>query len=172
MISSHGIHWYGAYITLSMCILPKCNISRGRVRLICCDTFHVHQWSADWIHAIQKQIIYRLCQNDLVVLVQIKQLHFHGDIIIFAIYTKTTSPTKMWMHCVKSKSSSWGPSCWIGCPLLDFSKAFDKVPHTHMLIFIQPRPMDPVQYLSTDMYPAQTFLHISRSTKYYQQYYY
>ena len=50
--------------------------------------------------------------------------------------------------------------------LLDFSQVFDKVSPTHMLIFIQRRTGDPVQYLSTDMYPAKTFLHISRSTKY------
>ena len=38
--------------------------------------------------------------------------------------------------------------------LLDFSKAFDNVPYTHMLFFVQPTPGDPVQHLSTNMYPA------------------
>ena len=40
--------------------------------------------------------------------------------------------------------------------LRDFSNAFaiDKIPHTHMVIYVQLRPGDPVQHLSTDMNPA------------------
>ena len=38
----------------------------------------------------------------------------------------------------------------MGDAVLDLGKAFDKVPHTHMVTFIQPRPGDPVQHLATD----------------------
>ena len=37
----------------------------------------------------------------------------------------------MWMHGVNSEPSSQGPNCWTAA-LLDFSKAFDKVPHGNL----------------------------------------
>ena len=57
-----------------------------------------------------------------------KYFYFHGDIVIFGIYRKKTSPTKMWMHSVKSESSSKGRSCWILLPYLISARPLIKYP--------------------------------------------